>query len=154
MITIYDVEVKDINLETINMDSYRGKTLLIVNVASACGFTPQYKGLQELYDKYKDQGFEILAFPCNQFGGQEPASNAEIQAFARDRFDANFPMFAKVDVNGDNSAPIYTWLKESIPGDIGWNFTKYLVNSAGQVIKRFDPQESPEAIGAALGDLL
>ncbi len=102
MITIYDVEVKDINLETINMDSYKGKTLLIVNVASACGFTPQYKGLQELYEKYKDQNFEILAFPCNQFGAQESGTNEEIAAFCENNFSVSFKLFDKVDVNGEN----------------------------------------------------
>ena len=96
----------------------------------------------------------VLGFPCNQFGAQEPASNDEILAFAKDRFDVNFPMFAKIDVNGDQAAPLYQWLKMQIPGDIGWNFTKYLVNPKGDVIKRFDPQETPEAIGEALANLL
>jgi len=107
MITIYDVEVKDINLETINMDSYKGKTLLIVNVASACGFTPQYKGLQELYEKYKDQNFEILAFPCNQFGAQESGTNEEIAAFCDNNFSVSFKLFDKVDVNGEDASPLF-----------------------------------------------
>ena len=115
MITIYDVEVKDINLETISMNSYKGKTLLIVNVASACGFTPQYQGLQELYDKYKDQDFEILAFPCNQFGAQETGSNDEIVQFCDSNFSVSFKLFDKVDVNGENASPLFKILTKAFP---------------------------------------
>jgi len=132
MITIYDVEVKDINLETINMDLYRGKILLIVNVASACGFTPQYKGLQEIYDKYKDKGFEILAFPCNQFGAQESGTNNEIAEFCDNNFNVTFKLFNKVDVNGENASPLFKILTKAYPGILGtknvkWNFTKLLI---------------------------
>ena len=114
--------------------------------------TSQYAGLRTLHNEIEN--LTVLGFPCNQFGAQEPASNDEILAFAKDRFDVNFPMFAKIDVNGDHAAPLYQWLKEQIPGDIGWNFTKYLINSKGEVIKRFDPQETPEVIREALTDLI
>ena len=155
MITIYDVQVKDINLEMINMDSYKGKTLLIVNVASACGFTPQYKGLQELYDKYKDQDFEILAFPCNQFGSQESGSNDEIVQFCDTNFNVSFKLFDKVDVNGENASPLFKILTKAYPGILGtknvkWNFTKFLISKDGLIIDRFGSTTTPEMIEAAL----
>ena len=155
MITIYDVEVKDINLEMINMDSYKGKTLLIVNVASACGFTPQYKGLQELYDKYKDQDFEILAFPCNQFGSQESGSNDEIVQFCDTNFNVSFKLFDKVDVNGENASPLFKILTKAYPGILGtknvkWNFTKFLISKDGLIIDRFGSTTTPEMIESAL----
>ena len=155
MITIYDVEVKDINLEMINMDSYKGKTLLIVNVASACGFTPQYKGLQELYDKYKDQDFEILAFPCNQFGSQESGSNDEIVQFCDANFNVSFKLFDKVDVNGENASPLFKILTKAYPGILGtknvkWNFTKFLISKDGLIIDRFGSTTTPEMIESAL----
>ena len=159
MITIYDVEVKDINLEMINMDSYKGKTLLIVNVASACGFTPQYKGLQELYDKYKDQDFEILAFPCNQFGAQESGSNDEIAQFCDANFSVSFKLFDKVDVNGENASPLFKILTKAYPGILGtknvkWNFTKFLISKDGLIIDRFGSTTTPEMIESALQKIL
>ena len=152
MTDIYHLNAETITGETISLSEYREQALLIVNLASQWGLTSQYAGLRTLHNS--DHGLTVLGFPCNQFGGQEPGSNADILAFAQDRYDANFPMFAKIDVNGPDTHPIYRWLKDSIPGDIGWNFTKYLVNRQGQLIKRFDPQETPENIGAALPDLL
>jgi len=159
MITIYDVEVKDINLETINMDSYKGKTLLIVNVASACGFTPQYKGLQELYEKYKDQNFEILAFPCNQFGAQESGTNEEIAAFCDNNFSVSFKLFDKVDVNGEDASPLFKILTKAYPGILGtknvkWNFTKFLISKDGAIINRFGSTTTPETIEAAIKDII
>ncbi|MDG1202959.1 MAG: glutathione peroxidase [SAR86 cluster bacterium] len=159
MITIYDVEVKDINLETINMDLYRGKILLIVNVASACGFTPQYKGLQEIYDKYKDKGFEILAFPCNQFGAQESGTNNEIAEFCDNNFNVTFKLFNKVDVNGENASPLFKILTKAYPGILGtknvkWNFTKFLISKDGQVVDRFASTTTPEMIESAIKELL
>ena len=159
MITIYDVQVKDINLEMINMDSYKGKTLLIVNVASACGFTPQYKGLQELYDKYKDQDFEILAFPCNQFGSQESGSNDEIVQFCDANFNVSFKLFDKVDVNGENASPLFKILTKAYPGILGtknvkWNFTKFLISKDGLIIERFGSTTTPEMIESALQKII
>jgi len=159
MITIYDVEVKDINLETINMDSYKGKTLLIVNVASACGFTPQYKGLQELYEKYRDQNFEILAFPCNQFGAQESGTNEEIASFCDNNFSVSFKLFDKVDVNGENASPLFKILTKAYPGILGtknvkWNFTKFLISKDGAIIDRFGSTTTPEAIEVAIKDII
>ena len=159
MITIYDVEVKDINLKTINMDSYKGKTLLIVNVASACGFTPQYKGLQELYEKYRDQNFEILAFPCNQFGAQESGTNEEIASFCDNNFSVSFKLFDKVDVNGENASPLFKILTKAYPGILGtknvkWNFTKFLISKDGAIIDRFGSTTTPEAIEVAIKDII
>ena len=159
MITIYDVQVKDINLEMINMDSYKGKTLLIVNVASACGFTHQYKGLQELYDKYKDQDFEILAFPCNQFGSQESGSNDEIVQFCDTNFNVSFKLFDKVDVNGENASPLFKILTKAYPGILGtknvkWNFTKFLISKDGLIIDRFGSTTTPEMIESALQKII
>jgi len=124
---------------------YRGKTLLIVNTASKCGFTPQYKGLEALYEKYRERGFEVLAFPANNFMGQEPGSNAEIAKFCELRYRTSFPLFAKISVKGRDMAPLYAWLtKESkFKGDIGWNFTKFLVDPDGQVVARFDSRTDP-----------
>ena len=159
MITIYDVEVKDINLKTINMDSYKGKTLLIVNVASACGFTPQYKGLQELYKKYRDQNFEILAFPCNQFGAQESGTNEEIASFCDNNFSVSFKLFDKVDVNGEDASPLFKILTKAYPGILGtknvkWNFTKFLISKDGAIIDRFGSTTTPEAIEVAIKDII
>ena len=159
MIKIYDVEVKDINLETINMSVYKGKTLLIVNVASACGFTPQYKGLQELYEKYKDQNFEILAFPCNQFGAQESGTNEEIAAFCDNNFSVSFKLFDKVDVNGEDASPLFKILTKAYPGILGtknvkWNFTKFLISKDGAIINRFGSTTTPETIEVAIKDII
>ncbi|PEJ02783.1 glutathione peroxidase [Bacillus wiedmannii] len=146
--TIYDFAAKTITGEDKSLKDYEGKALLIVNVASKCGFTPQYKGLQEVYDKYKDQGLEILGFPCNQFGGQEPGTEADITSFCELNYGVNFPMFAKIDVKGDKAHPLYTYMTEQAPGLLGmkavkWNFTKFLIGKDGKVVGRFAPQTKP-----------
>jgi glutathione peroxidase len=151
MSDLYNLSVKDINLNSVDFSSYKGKTLLIVNVASKCGFTPQYKDLQNLSDKYKDQGLEVLGFPCNQFGGQEPGSNEEVQAFCDLTFNVSFQMFDKVEVNGSNASPLFKYLKHESPGILGteaikWNFTKFLVNKDGEVVKRFAPKDGGDSI--------
>jgi len=151
MSDLYNLSVKDINLNSVDFSSYKGKTLLIVNVASKCGFTPQYKDLQNLSDKYKDQGLEVLGFPCNQFGGQEPGSNEEVQAFCDLTFNVSFQMFDKVEVNGSNASPLFKYLKHESPGILGteaikWNFTKFLVNKDGEVLKRFAPKDGGDSI--------
>jgi glutathione peroxidase len=151
MSDLYNLSVKDINLNSVDFSSYKGKTLLIVNVASKCGFTPQYKDLQNLSDKYKDQGLEVLGFPCNQFGGQEPGSNEEVQAFCDLTFNVSFQMFDKVEVNGSNASPLFEYLKHESPGILGteaikWNFTKFLVNKDGEVVKRFAPKDGGDSI--------
>ena len=148
---IYDLKAKDINGETISLSQYKGKTLLIVNVASKCGFTPQYKELEEIYREYQAQGLEILAFPCNQFGAQEPGDAEEIKNFCSLNYAVSFPLFSKVDVNGENTAPIYTFLKESLPGILGsraikWNFTKFLVDKNGIPQTRYAPTDKPKDI--------
>ncbi|PFB70572.1 glutathione peroxidase [Bacillus cereus] len=146
--TVYDFSAKTITGEDKALKDYEGKALLIVNVASKCGFTPQYKGLQEVYDKYKDQGLEILGFPCNQFGGQEPGTEADITSFCELNYGVNFPMFAKIDVKGDKAHPLYTYMTEQAPGLLGmkavkWNFTKFLIGKDGKVVGRFAPQTKP-----------
>ncbi|HDX9653187.1 glutathione peroxidase [Bacillus wiedmannii] len=146
--TVYDFSAKTITGEEKSLQDYEGKALLIVNVASKCGFTPQYKGLQEVYDKYKDQGLEVLGFPCNQFGGQEPGTEADITSFCELNYGVNFPMFAKVDVKGDKAHPLYTYMTEQAPGLLGmkavkWNFTKFLIGKDGKVVGRFAPQTKP-----------
>ncbi|RAN86672.1 glutathione peroxidase [Bacillus sp. SRB_28] len=146
--TVYDFSAKTITGEEKSLKDYAGKALLIVNVASKCGFTPQYKGLQEVYDKYKDQGLEILGFPCNQFGGQEPGTEADITSFCELNYGVNFPMFAKIDVKGDKAHPLYTYMTEQAPGLLGmkavkWNFTKFLIGKDGKVVGRFAPQTKP-----------
>ena len=146
--TVYDFSAKTITGEEKSLKDYKGKALLIVNVASKCGFIPQYKGLQEVYDKYKDQGLEILGFPCNQFGGQEPGTEADITSFCELNYGVNFPMFAKVDVKGDKAHPLYTYMTEQAPGLLGmkavkWNFTKFLIGKDGKVVGRFAPQTKP-----------
>jgi glutathione peroxidase len=134
-----------------SLSDYRGKVLLIVNTASRCGFTPQYEGLEELYRKYREQGLEILAFPCNQFGGQEPGSDSEIQEFCRLQYSTSFPVFSKIEVNGTGAHPLYAWLKGKAPGILGteaikWNFTKFLVSRDGNSVRRFAPQDRPESL--------
>ena len=153
--SFYDIDLVAIDGKPRKMDVYRGKTLLIVNVASQCGFTPQYEGLQALYDKFKDRGFVVLGFPCNQFGHQEPNVEAEIEQFCIRNYGVTFPMFAKIDVNGGNAHPLYRYLKSEKPGILGteaikWNFTKFLVGSNGTVLKRYAPSDKPEAIEADL----
>ena len=151
MTTFYDFTVDDIGGKPVNLDQYKGKVVLVVNTASKCGFTPQYKGLEALYRKYKDQGLEVLGFPCNQFGAQEPGGEQEIATFCETNYDVTFPMFRKVDVNGDSAAPVYKFLKSAKPGLLGteaikWNFTKFLVDRSGKVLERFAPNDTPESI--------
>lgn len=148
---IYQFTAKNIAGEEANLNDYKGKVVLIVNTASDCGFTPQYQGLQKLYEKHQAQGLEILAFPCNQFKEQEKGSDEEIKKFCDLRFNIKFPLFSKIDVNGDNTHPLYNFLKTKAPGVLGsksikWNFTKFLVNREGKVYKRFSPTTKPEAI--------
>ncbi|KAL5698968.1 glutathione peroxidase [Ranunculus cassubicifolius] len=146
--SIHDFTVKDIEGKDVSLSKFKGKALLIVNVASKCGLTASnYTELSSIYDKYKTQGLEILAFPCNQFGGQEPGSNSEIKKFACTRYKAEFPIFDKVDVNGPNTAPVYQFLKSSVGGFLGdlvkWNFEKFLVDKDGKVVERYPPTTSP-----------
>ncbi|MBS4871614.1 MAG: glutathione peroxidase [Peptoniphilus sp. oral taxon 375] len=145
---IYDHIVQDSQGRDLCLKDYQGKVLLIVNTASKCGFTKQYAGLQDLYEKYRDRGLEILAFPCNQFGHQEPGSNQEIQNFCTDMFSVTFPVMAKIDVNGEGESPLYTDLKKSQGGLLGsaikWNFTKFLVDREGKVVGRFAPATNPQ----------
>ena len=158
MTTIYDFIVKDNQGNDVSLDKYKGKVLLIVNTATECGFTPQYDGLEELYKKYKDQGFEILDFPSNQFGGQAPGTDAEIENFCTARFGTTFDRFAKIDVNGENEDPLYTYLKKSQGGLLGdkikWNFTKFLVDREGNVVERYSSQKKPENLSKEIEKLL
>jgi glutathione peroxidase len=162
--SIYDIPVRTIaGLET-TLAAHRGRVMLIVNVASRCGFTPQYEGLERLYRKYSDRGLVVLGFPCNQFAGQEPGDEAEIQKFCKLSYDVSFPLFAKIDVRGKTIHPLYRWLTQAKPGLLGskavkWNFTKFLVGRDGQVVERFAPSDKPEdlesrlerALGAGVG---
>lgn len=156
--SVFDYTVKDISGQEISLSQYKGKYLLIVNVASKCGFTPQYKGLEELFEELKDH-VVVLGFPCNQFGAQEPGDSEEIKNFCGLNYDVKFPLFEKIDVNGDNAAPLYQFLKKERPGLLGteaikWNFTKFLVNREGQVVKRYAPTDKPEDIKKDLSKLL
>ncbi len=180
---IYDITVKDMDGSDVSLANYKGKVLLIVNVASKCGLTPQYEGLEALYQKYKDQGLEILAFPCNQFLGQEPGTNEEIQSFCSLNYNVTFPLFDKIDVNGEAESPLYTYLKKQAPfkgypegteefatmldeihqktgsgfdqGDaIRWNFGKFLVSKDGKTILRFEPMVTPDMMEEAIQELL
>jgi glutathione peroxidase len=151
MTTAFDFAAPRLNGADEKLSTYKGKVLLIVNTASQCGFTPQYKGLQALHDKYAGKGFEVLGFPCNQFGAQEPGEGDEIASFCEMNYGVNFPMFEKVDVNGSNAHPLWNFLKEQAPGALGieavkWNFTKFLVGKDGKVIKRYAPQTEPKEI--------
>ena len=151
MPSIYDFSVDDIHGKPVKLDKYRDKVMLIVNTASKCGFTPQYKGLEALYEKFHGKGLEILGFPCNQFGGQEPGSEEEIAQFCELNYGVSFPLFAKVHVNGGKTAPVYKYLKAEKPGLLGseaikWNFTKFLVARDGTVLKRYAPKDPPEDI--------
>jgi glutathione peroxidase len=142
-----------------DLSRWCGQVLLIVNTASECGFTPQYAGLEQLYERFRDRGFAVLGFPCNQFGQQEPGSEAEIGAFCEKNYGVHFPMFAKVDVNGDNAHPLFKHLKQAAPGVLGtemikWNFTKFLINKDGTVAQRYAPQTKPEEIAADVERLL
>jgi glutathione peroxidase len=152
MSSVYDFTVRDIDGQERSLGEFRGKTLLIVNVASKCGFTPQYKGLENLWQDQRDKGLVVLGFPCDQFGHQEPGDAEEIKTFCSTRYDVTFPMFAKIEVNGDHADPLYQWLKSEGKGILGsesvkWNFTKFLVDENGQVVKRYAPTDTPEKIG-------
>ena len=156
---IYDFKAKLTDANEVSLSDYKGKTLLIVNTASACGFTPQYEGLENLYRKYNDSGLMIMAFPSNQFGKQEPGSDAEIKEFCDLKFKISFPLFSKIEVNGDNAHPLYQYLKEALPGLLGskavkWNFTKFLVGSSGNVVNRFAPTKKPAEIQPEIEALL
>jgi len=157
--SIYDIDVTTIEGRPQKMDAYRGKALLVVNVASKCGFTPQYTGLQALYERYKEKGFTVLGFPCDQFGHQEPGDEAEIQSFCSTNYNVTFPLFAKIDVNGSDAHPLYKLLKSEKKGLLGsesikWNFTKFLVGADGSILKRYAPQDTPEKIGEDLASIL
>ena len=159
MKSIYDYKVDDSQKNPVSLSDYKGKTLLIVNVASRCGLTPQYKGLQELYSKYSDKDFEILAFPCNQFGAQEPGSNDEIKEFCDINFNVSFKIFDKINVNGSSASPLFKHLKNEAKGVMGseaikWNFTKFLIDNNGSVIKRYSPQTTPDKIDKDLSKIL
>lgn len=148
--SVYDFTMKDIDGKDVKLDTYKGKVALLVNTASQCGYTPQYEGLEKIYEKYKDQGFVILGFPANNFGGQEPGTNAEIKEFCALKYKTSFPMFAKISVKGEDQHPLYKYLtsKETDPkfaGDIKWNFNKFLVDKNGKIIARFDSKETPES---------
>ena len=158
--SVYDFEATDIQGRSTPLSQYQGKVLLIVNTASACGFTPQYKGLQALHEQYADRGLVVLGFPCNQFGAQEKGSDDEIASFCELNFGVSFPLMHKIAVNGDGAHPLYRWLTSEAPGVLGtksikWNFTKFLVGRDGQVIRRYAPQDKPEKLAgdiqAALG---
>lgn len=150
MTTIYDFIVKDNQNEDFNFSEYRGKVLLIVNTASKCGFTPQYKGLETIYQKYKDEGLVVIGFPCNQFGSQEPANDKEIASFCELNYNVTFPLMKKTNVNGKETAPIYKYLKKEAGGflvsAIKWNFTKFLISKDGKTIKRYSPITKPESL--------
>jgi len=156
--SIYDVSVKAMDGSAVSLGAYKGKVLLIVNTATGCGFTPQYDGLQELYDNYQQKGFEILDFPCNQFLGQAPGTEEEIHSFCTGRFGITFPQFAKIDVNGEQESPLYTYLKSQKGGLFGakikWNFTKFLVDRSGTVVARYGPSDQPRKMDSAIAALL
>jgi glutathione peroxidase len=157
--TAYDFNATALDGQPVDLARYRGKALLIVNTASACGFTPQYQGLEELQRRYADQGLVVLGFPCNQFGRQEPGSEAEIGAFCEKNYGVTFPMFAKIDVNGDDAHPLFRFLKGEKPGVLGteaikWNFTKFLVDRDGAVVKRYAPATKPEELKGDIEKLL
>lgn len=156
---VYDFSVQTLSGETVSLAQYRGKVLLIVNTASECGFTPQYAGLQALYEALAPRGFEVLAFPCNQFGKQEPGDAQAIRSFCDLRFHITFPMFAKIDVKGPDTAPLYRFLTQEKPGVLGtkaikWNFTKFLVDPRGNVVARYAPSAKPETLRADIERLL
>lgn len=155
----YDFEAKDITGKTVSMSKYKGKVTLVVNVASECGFTPQYEGLEKLYQTYHKQGFEILGFPCNQFGGQEPGTHKEIQKFCKVKFGVTFPLFEKIKVNGEHTHPLFAYLKSEQTGFLGtesikWNFTKFLIDKQGKVVERYGSSTKPEAFKKDIEKLL
>jgi len=151
MTTVYDFQAQTIDGQTVSLDQYRDRVLLIVNTASACGFTPQFGGLEKLHETYAARGLVVLGFPCNQFGHQDPGSNDEIATFCQRNYGVSFPMMAKIDVNGAGAHPLYQWLTAEAPGILGskaikWNFTKFLVGRDGRVLKRYAPQDAPEKL--------
>ena len=159
MTTIADFTVANNKGEEVDLSEKLGKVLLVVNTASKCGFTPQYDGLEKLFQKYSDKGFEVMAFPCNQFGNQEPGDAEEIEQFCKVNFGLTFPLMAKVDVNGDDASPLFDWMKNEKPGLMGsrsikWNFTKFLIDRDGQVVKRFGPSDTPASIASHIEELL
>ncbi len=159
MTGVYDIVATTIDGGSQPLGDYAGKVMLVVNVASRCGFTPQYAGLEALYRQYAERGFVVLGFPCNQFGAQEPGTEAQIAQFCASTYDVSFPMFAKVDVNGDKTHPLYRLLKHAAPGLLGseaikWNFTKFLIDRDGRVVKRYAPTDTPQAIGKDVEALL
>lgn len=159
MTTIADFTARLPNGDEVSLADKLGKVLLVVNTASKCGFTPQYDGLEALWQKYKDRGFEVVAFPCNQFGGQEPGDAAEIESFCKVNFGVSFPLMAKVEVNGDDATPLYQWLKAEAPGIFGsqrvkWNFTKFLIGRDGKVVRRYGPTDKPVKLAADIEALL
>ena len=157
--SVYEYSAKTIKDEDVSLSNYKGDVLLIVNTASKCGFTPQYKDLQAMYEEEKENGLTVLGFPCNQFGGQEPGSSNDIEQFCELNYGVSFPMFAKVDVKGEHAHPLFTYLTEQAPGLLGskgikWNFTKFLVNRQGEVVKRYAPQTAPKDIQKDIKELL
>ena len=157
--TLYQHRVRGIDGSETTLDAYRGKVILIVNTASKCGFTPQFQGLEALYEKYRDRGFVVLGFPCNQFRNQEPGDEAEINSFCTTNYGVSFPMFSKVEVNGEHALPLFVELKRRAPGIFGsesikWNFTKFLIDRQGRVVKRFAPKTTPEKLDAEISALL
>jgi glutathione peroxidase len=157
--SLYDFSATSIQGQPADFGAQRGKVFVIVNTASKCGFTPQYDGLEKVYEKYHNQGFEVLGFPCNQFGGQEPGESNDIAQFCEKNYGVKFPMFEKVDVNGDGAHPLFNWLKDQAPGllgtkDIKWNFTKFLVGRDGKVVDRYAPTTRPDAIAGDIEKLL
>lgn len=157
--TVYDFQAETIDGQQVSLAQYQGKVLLIVNVASKCGFTPQYEGLEKLYETYSERGLVVLGFPCNQFRQQEPGSNAEIKKFCKLNYGVTFPMFGKIDVNGDTTHPLYVFLKKSLPGVLGsegikWNFTKFLIDRNGKPVERFGSQTEPKALTDSIEALL
>jgi len=157
--SLYDFQANDINGQTVHLSDHRDKVLLIINTASACGFTPQFSGLEQLHQTYADKGLVVLGFPCNQFGAQDPGSNAEIGAFCQKNYGVSFAMMEKIDVNGNQAHPLFQWLKQQAPGVLGsegikWNFTKFLVGRDGQVIKRFASLDKPAALASDIEQAL
>ena len=151
---VYDFTVTDNKGDVVSLKKFEGKVLLIVNTATRCGLTPQYEGLEALYEKYASRGFEILDFPCNQFAFQAPGSAEKIDSFCKLKYDTKFPRFAKIKVNGKDADPLYVYLKEQKPGRIGWNFAKFLVDRSGNVVGRFAPAEKPHKLESAIEELL
>jgi glutathione peroxidase len=157
--SVYDYKAKSLDGREVPLSDYQGRVLLIVNTASQCGFTPQYAGLEELYETYQDKGLAILGFPCNQFGAQEPGTSADIGAFCTKNYGVTFPMFEKIEVNGDHAHPLWQYLKNEKPGLLGtksikWNFTKFLVDRVGKVVERYAPNDTPASIKPAIEKLL